>query len=122
MLWAALPVGVMHSMAYSGSLFTALAVWCLHSVLRGPWLMASLLPCAAGLTGPLGVAAVVAVMGTAVSPWLGRTRSAGSAESSRASGPRLAKRNPLAVGAVLAGCTLAAATYAPIWLLGPGPP
>lgn len=73
-LWAALPMSVVQSMAYSESLFTALAAWCLHSVLQERWLTAALLACASGLTRPVGVAVVAAVMVTAVTPYVRHTR------------------------------------------------
>ncbi|MFI9065426.1 hypothetical protein ACIGQE_26735 [Streptomyces sp. NPDC053429] len=60
-LWAALPVAVVQSMAYSESLFTALAAWALYGVLRGRWLTAGLLAAGAGLTRPVGAAVVAAV-------------------------------------------------------------
>ncbi|MEV4743448.1 glycosyltransferase family 39 protein [Streptomyces sp. NPDC049555] len=63
-LWAALPVGVVQSMAYSESLFTALAAWSLYCVLTGRWAGAGALAALAGLTRPVGAAVVAAV-------WLG---------------------------------------------------
>ncbi|MEU3063668.1 glycosyltransferase family 39 protein [Streptomyces subrutilus] len=60
-LWAALPVGIVQSMAYSEALFTALAAWALYAALRGGWLTAGLLAAAAGLTRPVGAAVVAAV-------------------------------------------------------------
>ncbi|MEU3727423.1 glycosyltransferase family 39 protein [Streptomyces sp. NPDC031705] len=60
-LWAALPVGIVQSMAYSESLFTALAAWALYAVLRGRWITAGLLAAGAGLTRPVGAAVVAAV-------------------------------------------------------------
>ncbi|WP_405494497.1 hypothetical protein [Streptomyces sp. NBC_00096] len=60
-IWAALPVGIVESMAYSESLFTALAAWGLYGVLRGHWLTAGLLAAGAGLTRPVGAAVVAAV-------------------------------------------------------------
>ncbi|MEU6440313.1 glycosyltransferase family 39 protein [Streptomyces sp. NPDC047046] len=68
-LWAVLPVSVVQSMAYSESLFTALAAWSLWSLLRERWLVAGLLASAAGLTRPVGLAVVLAVWGAA---WAGR--------------------------------------------------
>ncbi|MFG2995519.1 glycosyltransferase family 39 protein [Streptomyces sp. NPDC048340] len=64
-VWAALPVAVVQSMAYSESLFTALAAWALYGVLRGHWITAGLLAAGAGLTRPVG-AAVVAALWVAV--------------------------------------------------------
>ncbi|MCX4961895.1 glycosyltransferase family 39 protein [Streptomyces virginiae] len=68
-LWAALPVGIVQSMAYSESLFTALAAWSIHAALRGRWLTAGLLAAGAGLTRPVGAAVVAAVWVAAVLAW-----------------------------------------------------
>ncbi|MQA04495.1 MAG: hypothetical protein GEV07_17835 [Streptosporangiales bacterium] len=62
MLWAAMPVGIVQSMAYSESLFTALAAWALYAVLRRQWVAAGLLAVLAGLTRPFGMAVVAAVV------------------------------------------------------------
>ncbi|PWI06029.1 hypothetical protein DIZ27_35895 [Streptomyces sp. NWU339] len=61
LLWAVLPVGVVQSMAYSESLFTALAAWSLYAVLTGRWVTAGVLASLAGLTRPVGMAVVAAV-------------------------------------------------------------
>ncbi|MER5729919.1 hypothetical protein ABT084_16520 [Streptomyces sp. NPDC002138] len=68
-LWAALPVGIVQSMAYSEALFTALAAWALYGVLRGHWLWAGALAAAAGLTRPVGAAVVAAVWVAAAAAW-----------------------------------------------------
>ncbi|MEU8437684.1 hypothetical protein AB0F18_33265 [Streptomyces sp. NPDC029216] len=68
-LWAALPVGIVQSMAYSESLFTALAAWALYGALRGRWLTAGLLAAGAGLTRPVGAAVVAAVWTAAALAW-----------------------------------------------------
>ncbi|WP_438488726.1 hypothetical protein [Streptomyces sp. S186] len=60
-LWAALPVGIVQSMAYSESLFTALAAWGVYCVLTGRWIWAGALAALAGLTRPVGAAVVAAV-------------------------------------------------------------
>ncbi|MFJ9041373.1 hypothetical protein ACIRF8_33015 [Streptomyces sp. NPDC102406] len=60
-LWGALPVGIVASMAYSEALFTALAAWGLYAVLRRHWVSAGLLASLAGLTRPIGAAVVAAV-------------------------------------------------------------
>jgi hypothetical protein len=60
-LWAALPVAVVQSMAYSESLFTALAAWALYLVVRERWSAAGLLALLAGLTRPVGLAVAAAV-------------------------------------------------------------
>ncbi|MEV0323371.1 glycosyltransferase family 39 protein [Streptomyces sp. NPDC050658] len=64
-LWAVLPVGIVQSMAYSESLFTALAAWSLYSVLRGRWVWAGVFASLAGLTRPVGAAVVAAIWVTA---------------------------------------------------------
>ncbi|MFG2950596.1 glycosyltransferase family 39 protein [Streptomyces adustus] len=74
LLWAVLPVGIVQSMAYSESLFTALAAWSLYAVLTGRWLTAGLLAALAGLTRPVGLAVVAAVWTAAIASF-GRTRS-----------------------------------------------
>ncbi|WP_031162363.1 mannosyltransferase family protein [Streptomyces durhamensis] len=61
LLWAVLPVGIVQSMAYSESLFTALAAWSLYALLTGRWLTAGTLAALAGLTRPVGAAVVAAV-------------------------------------------------------------
>ncbi|MFE0456570.1 mannosyltransferase family protein [Streptomyces sp. NPDC058914] len=61
LLWAVLPVGIVQSMAYSESLFTALAAWSLYAVLTGRWVTAGALAALAGLTRPVGLAVVAAV-------------------------------------------------------------
>lgn len=61
LLWAVLPVGVVQSMAYSESLFTALAAWSLYALLTGRWVSAGVLAALAGLTRPVGAAVVAAV-------------------------------------------------------------
>ncbi|CAM5687933.1 membrane protein [Streptomyces griseomycini] len=61
LLWAVLPVGIVQSMAYSESLFTALAAWSLYAVLTGRWVTAGVLAGLAGLTRPVGLAVVAAV-------------------------------------------------------------
>ncbi|MGP8302793.1 hypothetical protein ACTPOK_33635 [Streptomyces inhibens] len=77
-LWAALPVGIVQSMAYSESLFTALAAWGVHCVLTGRWVWAGALASLAGLTRPVGAAVVAAVWITAaVTVWRARAGGAG---------------------------------------------
>ncbi|WP_437112524.1 glycosyltransferase family 39 protein [Streptomyces cinnamoneus] len=92
-LWAALPVGVVQSMAYSESLFTALAAWSVYAVLTGRWVGAGALAALAGLTRPVGAAVVAAVWITAAVALLRARR--------RPGGPSL----PL--GRVLSGVALA---------------
>lgn len=61
-LWAAIPVGIVLSMAYSESLFTALAAWSLYSVVTRHWIWAGVLASCAGMTRPVGLAVVAAVL------------------------------------------------------------
>ncbi|WP_433449322.1 mannosyltransferase family protein [Streptomyces sp. CA-142005] len=61
LLWEVLPVGIVQSMAYSESLFTALAAWSLYALLTGRWITAGTLAALAGLTRPVGAAVVAAV-------------------------------------------------------------
>ncbi|MGW3496245.1 glycosyltransferase family 39 protein [Streptomyces sp. NPDC001020] len=70
LLWAVLPVGIVQSMAYSESLFTALAAWSLYAVLTGRWVTAGVLASLAGLTRPVGAAVVAAVWAAALASYL----------------------------------------------------
>ncbi|MBT3151788.1 glycosyltransferase family 39 protein [Streptomyces sp. CHD11] len=70
LLWAVLPVGIVQSMAYSESLFTALAAWSLYAVLTGRWVTAGVLAGLAGLTRPVGLAVVAALWAAAVVSFL----------------------------------------------------
>ncbi|MCH5674044.1 mannosyltransferase family protein [Streptomyces gilvus] len=89
LLWAVLPVGIVQSMAYSESLFTALAAWALYAVLTGRWLTAGALAALAGLTRPVGLAVVAAVWVAGIASVAGitsfrRDRSAPDADGARA--------------------------------------
>ncbi|ANP52645.1 hypothetical protein J2Z21_000157 [Streptomyces griseochromogenes] len=65
-LWAVLPHAVELTIAYTESLFAALAVWSLYCVLKGRWLWAGSLAALAGLSRPTGFAVAVAVGAAAV--------------------------------------------------------
>ncbi|MFD8231878.1 hypothetical protein ACFV20_08280 [Streptomyces sp. NPDC059696] len=78
LLWAVLPVGIVQSMAYSESLFTALAAWSLYAVLTGRWVTAGSLALLAGLTRPVGLAVVAAVWTAAALSFLRDGRAPGS--------------------------------------------
>ncbi|MFF8033456.1 MULTISPECIES: glycosyltransferase family 39 protein [unclassified Streptomyces] len=82
LLWAVLPVGIVQSMAYSESLFTALAAWSLYAVLTGRWVTAGVLAGLAGLTRPVGLAVVAALWAAAVASFV-RERSAARADGAR---------------------------------------
>ncbi|MGW1560150.1 mannosyltransferase family protein [Streptomyces sp. NPDC002144] len=79
LLWAVLPVGIVQSMAYSESLFTALAAWALYAVLTGRWPAAGALAALAGLTRPVGLAVVAAVWVAGIASFV-RNRSAPDAD------------------------------------------
>ncbi|MEW2397589.1 glycosyltransferase family 39 protein [Streptomyces sp. NPDC046862] len=76
LVWAVLPVGVVQSMAYTESLFTALAAWALYAVLTGRWVTAGTFAALAGLTRPVGLAVVAAVWVAALAPSFAGNRSA----------------------------------------------
>ncbi|WP_330455837.1 hypothetical protein OIB37_02515 [Streptomyces sp. NBC_00820] len=65
-LWAVLPHAVELTIAYTESLFAALAAWSLYCVLKGRWLWAGALAALAGLARPTGFAVAVAVCVAAV--------------------------------------------------------
>ncbi|WP_051452042.1 hypothetical protein [Actinospica robiniae] len=60
-LWAAVPTAVVESMAYTESLYTALAAFTVLFLIRRRWLAAGVASLLAGLTHPTGVAAAAAV-------------------------------------------------------------
>jgi hypothetical protein len=96
LLWAVLPVGIVQSMAYSESLFTALAAWSLYAVLTERWVSAGVLAALAGLTRPVGLAVVAAVWVAGVAPFVRNRRDTGPG-SARSDG-----RAPRAVSAARA--------------------
>ncbi|MEV1066499.1 mannosyltransferase family protein [Streptomyces sp. NPDC050263] len=76
LVWAVLPVGIVQSMAYSESLFTALATWSLYAVLTGRWVTAGVLASLSGLTRPVGLAVVAAVWAAGIASFLRERASA----------------------------------------------
>lgn len=60
-LFAAAPMGVVLSMAYTEALFCALAAWAMVGVLREQWLLAGLCAAGTGLVKPTGSSVVAAV-------------------------------------------------------------
>ncbi|GHA33454.1 membrane protein [Streptomyces spiroverticillatus] len=60
-LWGAYPTAFVQSMAYTETLFTALAAWSLYAVLRDRWVSAGLLAVGAGLTRPVAAALIAAI-------------------------------------------------------------
>ncbi|UNS96237.1 glycosyltransferase family 39 protein [Streptomyces tubbatahanensis] len=77
-LWGAVPVGVVQSMAYSESLFTALAAWALWAALTGRWVWAGTLAALSGLTRPVGAAVVAGVWCAALCELWRRRRGPGA--------------------------------------------
>lgn len=65
-LWGAYPTAFVQSMAYTETLFTALAAWALYAVLRDRWIVAGGLCVLAGLTRPSAAALVAALAVTAL--------------------------------------------------------
>jgi hypothetical protein len=68
-LWAAVPVGIVQSMAYTEALFTALAAWALYAAMTRHWVWAGIAAGLAGLTRPVGVAVIAAVLVAAAMSW-----------------------------------------------------
>ncbi|WMX45293.1 hypothetical protein RGF97_11115 [Streptomyces roseicoloratus] len=65
-LWGVYPTAFVQSMAYTETLFTALAAWSLLAVLRGRWILAGVLSVCAGLTRPTAAALIAAIGITAL--------------------------------------------------------
>ncbi|MFF4119759.1 mannosyltransferase family protein [Streptomyces sp. NPDC001714] len=103
LVWAVLPVGIVQSMAYSESLFTALAAWSLYAVLTGRWVTAGVLAALAGLTRPVGLAVVAAVWTAGVVSFV-RDRGTGARDggTDQPDGAHLDERAPEASGAARA--------------------
>jgi hypothetical protein len=74
-LFAAAPMSVVLSMAYSEAMFCALAAWSLVGVLERRWLLAGVCCAAAGLVRSTGAALVLAVCLAAVMAVVGRQAS-----------------------------------------------
>lgn len=65
-LWGVYPTAFVQSMAYTETLFTALAAWSVLAVLRERWVLAGALCALAGLTRPTAAALVAAIGITAL--------------------------------------------------------
>ncbi|MFD9391615.1 hypothetical protein ACFWBB_13060 [Streptomyces sp. NPDC060000] len=96
LVWAVLPVGIVQSMAYSESLFTALAAWSLYAVVTGRWVTAGALASLSGLTRPVGLAVVAAVWTAGVASLLrdGEARPAVPFARNRSTAPGPGARTP----------------------------
>ena len=69
-LWGVLPHAVVQSMAYTETLFTALAAWSLYALLTRHWLTAAALCVLAGLTRSTALALIAAIgIGAAHAAW-----------------------------------------------------
>ncbi|MFJ3900798.1 glycosyltransferase family 39 protein [Streptomyces sp. NPDC090025] len=65
-LWGVYPTAFVQSMAYTETLFTALAAWSLYALLKDRWLLAGALAVLAGLTRPTAAALIAAIGITAI--------------------------------------------------------
>ncbi|MCX2185436.1 glycosyltransferase family 39 protein [Streptomyces sp. SKN60] len=65
-LWGVYPTAFVQSMAYTETLFTALAAWSILALLRDRWVLAGALCVFAGLTRPTAAALIAAIGITAV--------------------------------------------------------
>ncbi|WP_405699677.1 glycosyltransferase family 39 protein [Streptomyces sp. NBC_01383] len=77
-LWGVYPTAFVQSMAYTETLFTALAAWSLYAVLTRRWIVAGALCVLAGLTRPSAAALIAALAITAAATlvreyWAGAT-------------------------------------------------
>ncbi|WP_228990407.1 hypothetical protein [Streptomyces sp. DH8] len=69
-LWGVYPTAFVQSMAYTETLFTALAAWALYAVLTGRWIVAGALCVLAGLTRPTAAALIAALTITAAATFV----------------------------------------------------
>ncbi|MFF3264522.1 hypothetical protein ACFYWO_35800 [Streptomyces sp. NPDC002932] len=94
-LWGVYPTAFVQSMAYTETLFTALAAWSLYAVLTRRWIVAGALCVLAGLTRP-SAAALIAALAITAAVTLVREYRAGATDG-------IVRRN----GRMLAGVALA---------------
>ncbi|MFD8689761.1 hypothetical protein [Streptomyces sp. NPDC059651] len=78
-LWGVYPTAFVQSMAYTETLFTALAAWSLYCVLTRRWIVAGALCVLAGLTRP-SAAALIAALGVTAAVALVREYRAGATD------------------------------------------
>ncbi|MGC5246748.1 hypothetical protein ACPXB3_07465 [Gordonia sp. DT219] len=79
-LFAATPMSVVLTMAYTETLFCALSIWALIGVLEKRWLLAGVCACLVGTVRPTAIvvigvvmlAALIDLFGSGSSPWSGR--------------------------------------------------
>lgn len=94
-LWGVYPTAFVQSMAYTETLFTALAAWSLYAALTRRWIVAGALSVLAGLTRP-SAAALIAALAITAAVTLVREYRAGATDG-------IVRRN----GRMLAGVALA---------------
>ncbi|MFJ1783665.1 hypothetical protein ACIOML_05050 [Streptomyces anulatus] len=95
-LWGVYPTAFVQSMAYTETLFTALAAWALYAVLRGRWIVAGALCVPAGLTRPTAAALIAALAITAAVTLVQEYR------DERRAGPVLRRNARMIAGVALA--------------------
>ncbi|WNF29252.1 hypothetical protein RI138_21840 [Streptomyces sp. C11-1] len=95
-LWGVYPTAFVQSMAYTETLFTALAAWTLYAVLTGRWIAAGALCVLAGLTRPSAAALIAALAITAAVTLVRECRAGGGA------GPVLRRNGRMIAGVALA--------------------
>ncbi|MFE7141099.1 hypothetical protein ACFVAG_25410 [Streptomyces sp. NPDC057644] len=95
-LWGAYPTAFVQSMAYTETLFTALAAWALYAVLKGRWIVAGALSVLAGLTRPTAAALIAALAVTAAVTLVREYR------DERRAGPVLRRHARMIAGVALA--------------------
>ncbi|MDQ0986679.1 glycosyltransferase family 39 protein [Streptomyces sp. V2I9] len=118
-LWGVYPTAFVQSMAYTETLFTALAAWALYAVLTGRWIVAGALCVLAGLTRPTAAALIAALAITAATTLVReyrtrreagerkreageRKREAGERREERRAGPLPRRHGRMLAGVVLA--------------------
>lgn len=94
-LWGVYPTAFVQSMAYTETLFTALAAWSLYAVLTRRWIVAGALCVLAGLTRP-SAAALIAALAVTAAVTLVREYRAG------ATGGMVRRNGRMLLGAVIA--------------------
>ncbi|MFD4025079.1 hypothetical protein ACFWRV_16405 [Streptomyces sp. NPDC058576] len=95
-LWGVYPTAFVQSMAYTETLFTALAAWALYAVLKGRWIVAGALSVLAGLTRPTAAALIAALAITAAVTLVREYR------DERRAGPVLRRNARMVAGVALA--------------------
>ncbi|WP_282685009.1 MULTISPECIES: hypothetical protein [unclassified Streptomyces] len=95
-LWGVYPTAFVQSMAYTETLFTALAAWALYAVLKGRWIVAGTLCVLAGLTRPSAAALIAALAITAAVTLVREYR------DERRAGPVLRRNARMIAGVALA--------------------